>query len=166
MKRFVLEIGAGRPAAVKGKMQKPSDKVKMAEVLARMVDKNLLDAVSAAGKTLDSYVDSLDHIWAYSDKGDYRLAIEMMHVMCMAMDKDSSIILEEIIMPDLELTEYFLDYFGEYITDGYIIERIIANCEPDEGYLSDDEEHEEEVLHDIHYDEVKEFFKKEGEVDE
>ena len=58
------------------------------------------------------------------------------------------------------------DYFGEYITDGYIIERIIANCEPDEGYLSDDEEHEEEVLHDIHYDEVKEFFKKEGEVDE
>ena len=97
MKRFVLEIRAGRPAAAKGKMQKPSDKVKMAEALARLVDKNLLDAVSAAGKTLDSYVDSLDHIWAYSDKGDYRLAIEMMHVMCMAMDKDSSIILEEII---------------------------------------------------------------------
>lgn len=60
MKRFVLEFGAGRPEAVKGKAQRPADKMKMAEALARMVDKNLLDAVAAAGKTLDSYVDSLE----------------------------------------------------------------------------------------------------------
>lgn len=165
MKRFVLEIGAGRPEAVKGKAQRPADKMKMAEALARMVDKNMLDAITVAGKTLDSYVDSLDHIWAYSDKGHYKLAIEMMYVMCLALDKDSSIILEEIIMTDSELTEYFLDYFGEYITDGYMIDRIIANCEPDEGYLSDDDEEKEE-LHDIHFDEVKEFFRKEGEEDE
>ena len=164
MKKFVFEIGVGRPVVAKGKKRKPADKMKTAEAIARIVDKNLLDSVAEAGRTLDSYVDSLNHIWAYSDKGHYTLAIEMMHVMCLALDKDSSIILEEVIMPDTDMIEYFLDYFGEYITDGYLVDRIIARCEPEDDSLC--EEEKEEEVYDINYEEVKEFFKKEDEVDE
>lgn len=57
MKRFVLEFGVGRIESVKGKVIRPADKMKMVGAMARIIDKNLLDAVSDAGKTIGLYVD-------------------------------------------------------------------------------------------------------------
>ena len=168
MKRFGIALEVGKSKEFADRKQKAADKMKTAEALARMVDRNLIDAVAEAGKTLDSYVESLNHIWSYSDKGNYKLAIEMMHVLCMALDKDASIIVEEIIMPDYVMTEMFMDYFGEYITDGYLIDRILSRAEAaccvaeDE----DDDNEEKEELFDIHYEEVKGFFDKESDENE
>lgn len=164
MKRFSIAVEVGKPRGKKRK-DKAIDKMVMAEALARCVDRNFLDAITAAGMGVDSYVDSLNHIWVYSDRGQYDIAIEMMYVLAMAMDEDSKVILDQIIIPDSDLTEMFLDYFGEYITDGYLIDRIIARCTPEDDSLCEEAEPEEQ-LHDIHYEEVKEFFKKEDEVDE
>ena len=165
MKRFGIAIEVGRPKAMKRKI-KATDKSEMAEALANVIDKNLVDATFAAGRSLDSYVDSLNHIWGFTDRGDYDIAMEMMYVLAMALDHDSKVIMEFIIMRDAELTEAFLDYFGEYITDGYIIDRIIARSQAVEDSLEDvDDDEEKQEVYDIHYEEVKEFF-KEGEDNE
>ena len=165
MKRFSIAVEVGKPRAKK-RQEKAADKMVMAEVLARCVDRNFLDSLTEAGMGFDSYVDSLNHIWAYSERGQYDLAIEMMYVLAMAIDDDAEVILEQIIMPDADLTEMFLNYFGEYITDGYMIDRIIARCEPAEDSLYEDDKEPEEQLYDVHYEEVKDFFKKEDEADE
>lgn len=161
MKRFGIAIEVGRPK-VAGKKVKATDKFERAEALANVIDKNLVDATFAAGRSLDSYVDSLNHIWGFSERGEYDIAMEMMYVLAMALDHNSKVIMEEIIMPDAGLTEMFLDYFGEYITDGYIIDRIIARSQAVEDSLDDakDDDEENQELFDIHYDEVKEFFKE------
>lgn len=164
MKRFSIAVEVGKPRAKRRKV-KAADKMVMAETLARCVDRNFLDSLTEAGMCLDSYIDSLNHIWAYSERGQYDLAIEMMYVLAMAIDDDSEVILEQIIMPDPDLTEIFLDYFGEYITDGYMIDRIIARCTDDEDSVYEySNEEPEEKIYDVEYEEVKEFFKKDEEV--
>ena len=165
MKKYGFAIEVGRIPENVGRKKKDMDKVKVAETLARVVDEHLCTALFVTEMSFDSYVDALNHIWAYTDREQYKLAIEMMHVLCLAMDKDSTTILEEIIMPDAVLTEAFLDYFGEYITDGYIIERILERSEKEDDSVCDKDE-EEQKLFDVHFDEVKEFFKKEDDVDE
>ena len=88
------------------------------EALARMTEKRLSDAVHDTGLEFDAYVDALDEISSYTDEGDYETAVELIYLLALLLDEDAA--------------KIFLDYFNEYIADGYVVDRLLQESGADE----------------------------------
>ena len=88
------------------------------EALARMTEKRFSDAVHDAGLEFDAYVDALDEISSYTDEGDYETAVELIYLLALLLDEDAA--------------KIFLDYFNEYIADGYVVDRLLQESGADE----------------------------------
>ena len=102
------------------------------EALARMTEKSFSDAVHDTGLEFDAYVDALDEISSYTDEGAYETAMELIYLLAMLLDEDAKEMLEGVIYPDEDAAKIFLDYFNEYIADGYVVERLLQECSTDE----------------------------------
>ena len=92
------------------------------EALARMTEKRLSDAVNDAGLEFDAYVDALDET-----------AVELIYLLALLLDEDAKEMLEGVIYPDEDAAKIFLDYFNEYIADGYVVDRLLQESGTDEG---------------------------------
>ncbi len=102
------------------------------EALARMTEKRFSDAVHDAGLEFDAYVDALDEISTHTDEGDYETAVELIYLLAILLDEDVKKMLEGVIYPDEETAKIFLDYFNEYIADGYVVDRLLQESGTDE----------------------------------
>ena len=104
------------------------------EALARMTEKRLSDAVN------DAYVDALDEISSYTDEGDYETAVELIYLLALLLDEDAKEMLEGVIYPDEDAAKIFLDYFNEYIADGYVVDRLLqeSGADEDTGKIRED----------------------------
>ena len=102
------------------------------EALARMTEKRFSDAVHDTGLEFDAYVDALDEISSYTDEGDYETAVELIYLLALLLDEDAKEMLEGVIYPDEDAAKIFLDYFNEYIADGYVVDRILQESGADE----------------------------------
>ena len=102
------------------------------EALARMTEKRFSDAVNDAGLEFDAYVDALDEISSYTDEGDYETAVELIYLLALLLDEDAKEMLEGVIYPDEDAAKIFLDYFNEYIADGYVVDRLLQESGADE----------------------------------
>lgn len=113
------------------------------EALARMTEKRFSDAVNDAGLELDAYVDALDEISSYTDEGDYETAVELIYLLALLLDEDAKEMLEGVIYPDEDAEKIFLDYFNEYIADGYVVDRLLqeGRTDDDPGYVQENVAH-------------------------
>lgn len=113
------------------------------EALARMTEKRFSDAVNDAGLELDAYVDALDEISSYTDEGDYETAVELIYLLALLLDEDAKEMLEGVIYPDEDAAKIFLDYFNEYIADGYVVDRLLqeGRTDDDPGYVQENVAH-------------------------
>ena len=102
------------------------------EALARMTEKRFSAAVNDAGLEFDAYVDALDEISSYTDEGDYETAEELIYLLALLLDEDAKEMLEGVIYPDEDAAKIFLDYFNEYIADGYLVDRLLKESGADE----------------------------------
>ena len=95
------------------------------EALARMTEKRLSDAVHDTGLEFDAYVDALDEISSYTDEGDYETAVELIYLLALLLEDAAKI---------------FLDYFNEYIADGYVVDRLLqeSGADEDTGKIRED----------------------------
>ena len=112
------------------------------EALARMTEKRFSDAVNDAGLEFDAYVDALDEISSYTDEGDYETAVELIYLLALLLE-DAKAMLEGVIYPDEEAAKIFLDYFNEYIADGYVVDRLLqeGRTDDDPGYVQESVAH-------------------------
>ena len=96
------------------------------EALARMTENRFSDAVNDAGLEFDAYVDALDEISSYTDEGDYETAVELIYLLALLLDEDAA--------------KIFLDYFNEYIADGYVVDRLLqeSGADEDTGEIRED----------------------------
>ena len=110
------------------------------EALARMTEKRFSDAVYDAGLEFDAYVDVLYEISAHTDEGDYETAVELIYLLAMLLDENAKEMLEGVIYPDEEAAKIFLDYFNEYVADGYVVDRLLQESRADEqpGEIQED----------------------------
>ena len=113
------------------------------EALARMTEKRFSDAVNDAGLEFDAYVDALDEISTHTDEGDYETAVELIYLLAMLLDEDAKEMLEGVIYPDEDAAKIFLDYFNEYIADGYVVDRLLqeGRTDDDPGYVQENVAH-------------------------
>ena len=113
------------------------------EALARMTEKRFSDAVNDAGLEFDAYVDALDEISSYTDEGDYETAVELIYLLALLLDEDAKEMLEGVIYPDEDAAKIFLDYFNEYIADGYVVDRLLqeGRTDDDPGYVQESVAH-------------------------
>ena len=113
------------------------------EALARMTEKRFSDAVNDAGLEFDAYVDALDEISSYTDEGDYETAVELIYLLALLLDEDAKEMLEGVIYPDEDAAKIFLDYFNEYIADGYVVDRLLqeGRTDDDPGYVQENVAH-------------------------
>ena len=113
------------------------------EALARMTEKRFSDAVNDAGLEFDAYVDALDEISSYTDEGDYETAVELIYFLALLLDEDAKEMLEGVIYPDEDAAKIFLDYFNEYIADGYVVDRLLqeGRTDDDPGYVQENVAH-------------------------
>ena len=98
------------------------------EALARMTEKRFSDAVHDTGLEFDA----LDEISSYTDEGDYETAVELTYLLALLLDEDAKEMLEGVIYPDEDAAKIFLDYFNEYIADGYVVDRLLQESGADE----------------------------------
>ena len=110
------------------------------EALARMTEKRFSDAVNDAGLEFDAYVDALDEISSYTDEGDYETAVELIYLLALLLDENAKEMLEGVIYPDEDAAKIFLDYFNEYIADGYVVDRLLqeSGADEDTGEIRED----------------------------
>ena len=113
------------------------------EALARMTEKRFSDAVNDAGLEFDAYVDALDEVSSYTDEGDYETAVELIYLLALLLDEDAKEMLEGVIYPDEDAAKIFLDYFNEYIADGYVVDRLLqeGRTDDDPGYVQESVAH-------------------------
>lgn len=113
------------------------------EALGRMTEKRFSDAVNDAGLEFDAYVDALDEISSYTDEGDYETAVELIYLLALLLDEDAKEMLEGVIYPDEDAAKIFLDYFNEYIADGYVVDRLLqeGRTDDDPGYVQESVAH-------------------------
>ena len=113
------------------------------EALARMTEKRFSDAVNDAGLEFDAYVDALDEISSYTDESDYETAMELIYLLALLLDEDAKAMLEGVIYPDEDAAKIFLDYFNEYIADGYVVDRLLqeGRTDDDPGYVQENVAH-------------------------
>ncbi len=102
------------------------------EALARMTDRFLSDAVNETELDFNAYVDALYEISNHTDKGDYDTAIELTYLLALMLDEDVKSMIEGVIYQDEDAARIFLDYFNEYIADGYVLERMIQESGSDD----------------------------------
>lgn len=144
-----------------------------AESLATLIDYKMMDAAFDLG-IREEYTNVLDEIWCHRENMNDETAISVLYAMAMILDRDSMILLRNLIMPSEIATDLFLEFFCEYLADARIFEQTIRfdelrkmreqmECKYND---EDNEDDESEELHDIHYEEVKSFFKKVGDKDE
>ena len=124
---FTIEFGKTEDEKERGK-----NFVSGIEALARMTEKRFSDAVHDAGLEFDAYVDALDEISTHTDEGDYETAVELIYLLALLLDEDAKEMLEGVIYPDEEAAKIFLDYFNEYIADGYVVDRLLQESGTDE----------------------------------
>ena len=117
---FTIEFGK-----TEDEMERGENFVSGIEALARMTEKRFSDAVHDKGLEFDAYVDALDEISSYTDEGDYETAVELIYLLTLLLDEDAKEMLEGVIYPDEEAAKIFLDYFNEYIADGYVVDRLL-----------------------------------------
>ena len=110
------------------------------EALARMTEKCFSDAVHDTGLEFDAYVDALDEISSYTDEGDYETAVELIYLLALLLDEDAKEMLEGVIYPDEDAAKIFLDYFNEYIADGYVVDRLlqVSGADEEPGEIRED----------------------------
>lgn len=113
------------------------------EALARMTEKRFSAAVNDAGLEFDAYVDAIDEISSYTDEGDYETAVELIYLLALLLDEDAKEMLEGVIYSDEDAAKIFLDYFNEYIADGYVVDRLLqeSRTDDDPGYVQENVAH-------------------------
>lgn len=120
------------------------------EILAVVTDSLMSNAAEERG-LFDNYVHSLIRIGEYVDEGLYEVAIEMILQNAILLNKEAYKLIDELIYSDYEATNIFLEYYHEYIEDGYVLESILEEAFDDEegetfeidfGDFTDDEEDE------------------------
>ena len=135
---FMIEFGKTEDGKERGE-----NFVSGIESLARMTEKRFSDAVHDTGLEFDAYVDALDEISTYTDEGDYETAVELIYLLALLLDEDAKAMLEGVIYPDEEAAKIFLDYFNEYIADGYVVDRLLqeGRTDDDPGYVQENVAH-------------------------
>ena len=72
-----------------------------------------------------------------------RLALRkywFIYLLALLLDEDAKEMLEGVIYPDEEAAKIFLDYFNEYIADGYVVDRLLqeSGADEDTGEIRED----------------------------
>lgn len=111
------------------------------ETLARATDSLMRTSAEERG-LFESYVDTIVRVGNAADDCEEELAMELLLQTATLLNDDAKSIIEDLICPDDVATQIFVDYYHEYIMDGYVIDRILnaAGVAND----SDEEEIEEE----------------------
>lgn len=137
MKKLGFTIEFGKNEEKEEKVNQDERAAEGMEALARLIDKNLAEAVKRGGLDFDSYVAALERIWDYVECMEYDMASELMYLLTMILDDDCRIVFESLVYQDEEAARCFLHYFGEYIADGYIIDKMFDEAFP-EGVKDED----------------------------
>lgn len=124
------------------------------ESIARATDNLML--TSAAEKGLfDNYVNSLNRLGDFIEAEENETAMNLLIQTATLLSEDARNIMKEIISVDASSVDIFLNYYYEYIVDGYVIDRILSNAEYYQGEdCSDDEDVEEDLFEEETVDDV------------
>lgn len=137
--------------------------IEFINALARTTDREMIK--SAKEKHIETfvYVDVIGKIREYADKGQYDVAHDMLIQVASILEADAKILIESLPLLDDEAVSVFMEYYAEYIVDGYVIDILL-------GIPEDAEEEWEEVpLEDVideAYRKIKEMFYSEVKADE
>ena len=136
--------------------------IQFINALARITDREMIK--SAKEKQIETfvYVDVLNRIREYADKGQYDVAHDMLLQVASILEADAKTLIESLPLLDDDAVAAFMEYYAEYIVDEYVIDILLEIPE-------DEEEWEEVPLEDVideAYRKIKEMLYSEVKADE
>lgn len=136
--------------------------IQFINALARITDRAMIK--SAKEKQIETfvYVDVLNRIREYADKGQYDVAHDMLLQVASILEADAKTLIESLPLLDDDAVAAFMEYYAEYIVDEYVIDILLEIPE-------DEEEWEEVPLEDVideAYRKIKEMLYSEVKADE
>ncbi|MBR5316140.1 MAG: hypothetical protein IKU44_05045 [Firmicutes bacterium] len=101
--------------------EKEHELMETMELLARVVDDRLYDAMADLGEA-SAYAKKVHNVWNQVEDEEYEKAKELLYSLAVMLDDDAAFILDHMVYPNKNGVYYFFEYFCEYLADARIID--------------------------------------------
>lgn len=100
------------------------------ESIARATD-NLMVTSAAEKGIFEQYVNSLNRLSGFIEASENETAMNLLIQTATLLSEDAGNIMKEIISADASSVDIFLNYYNEYIAEGYVVDQLLNNAEHD-----------------------------------